>query len=315
MGFEYLLFLQNLREGLNGVLDSAISFITSTAVGFIPLMVLAFVYWNISKKWGMIAMRATTFGDVINQFVKLTACIYRPWILDSRIKPVESALRSANDYSFPSGHTSKAMTNYGTYGIGLLKKHKLFGIILILYVVLIGVSRNFLGVHTFKDVFVGFVIALVCVLLSIKVEDMLQNNKLKEEAHLLICLVIPALATVYTIVKPYPMDYVDGKLLVDPKAMTMSAYSIYAALAVFGICHYIDHKWIKYEVNRSALNTVLSLILTLPIFGLTIVCYRMLIRSLGYITVSIIHDCVAVVYIMLIVPFILKALNKKKKNV
>ena len=61
MGFEYLLFLQNLREGLNGVLDSAISFITTTAVGFIPLMVLAFVYWNISKKWGMIAMRATTF--------------------------------------------------------------------------------------------------------------------------------------------------------------------------------------------------------------------------------------------------------------
>ena len=25
------------------------------------MMVLAFVYWNISKKWGMIAMRATTF--------------------------------------------------------------------------------------------------------------------------------------------------------------------------------------------------------------------------------------------------------------
>lgn len=49
MGFEYLLFLQNLREGLNGALDSVISFITSTAVGFIPLMVLAFVYWNISK--------------------------------------------------------------------------------------------------------------------------------------------------------------------------------------------------------------------------------------------------------------------------
>ena len=103
MDFEYLLFLQNLRIMLNGVLDSAISFITTTAVGFIPLMILAFVYWNISKKWGMIAMRSTVFGDVINQLVKLTACIYRPWILDERINPVKSALKSANDYSFPSG--------------------------------------------------------------------------------------------------------------------------------------------------------------------------------------------------------------------
>ena len=208
MGFEYLLFLQNLREGLNGVLDSAISFITTTAVGFIPLMVLAFVYWNISKKWGMIAMRATTFGDVINQLVKLTACIYRPWILDKRIKSVQSALSTANNYFFPSGHTSKAMTNYCTYGLGLFKKHMVLGISLILYVVLIAVSRNFLGVHTFKDVFVGFLIALIFSIISIKTEDMLNANKLKEEIHLFICLLIPILATIYTIYKPYPMDYI-----------------------------------------------------------------------------------------------------------
>ena len=312
MDFEFLLFLQNLRIMLNGALDSAISFITTTAVGFIPLMILAFVYWNISKKWGMIAMRSTVFGDVINQLVKLTACIYRPWILDERIKPVKSALKSANDYSFPSGHTSKAMTNYGTYGIGLFKKHKVAGILLLLYVIIIALSRNFLGVHTFKDVFVGFIIALICSVLSIKAEEMLQHNKLKEEVHLLICLIIPVLALIYTVVKPYPMDYVDGKLLVDPKSMTMSAYSIYAALFTFGICHYIDARFLKYEITKGKKNTVLSLILTLPIFLLTIICYRILLKSLGYITVSIIHDCLAVIYIMLIVPGLLKFINKKK---
>ena len=41
---------------------------------------------------------------ILNSFTKLTACVYRPWVADSKIKPFKGALADATGYSLPSGH-------------------------------------------------------------------------------------------------------------------------------------------------------------------------------------------------------------------
>lgn len=48
---------------------------------------------------------------------KLFACCYRPWVREPKIVPAGDAITSASGYSFPSGHSIWATSEYGTIAI------------------------------------------------------------------------------------------------------------------------------------------------------------------------------------------------------
>lgn len=68
------------------------------------------------------------------------------------------------NYSFPSGHSMSAMIGYGLLIIEVyqssLKYKKLIMTLLAMMILLIGLSRIYLGVHYFSDVIGGYLIAL-----------------------------------------------------------------------------------------------------------------------------------------------------------
>ena len=55
------------------------------------------------------------------------------------------------------------------------------------------------------------------------------------------------LGIAYITFKPYPMEYVDGRLLVDPQKMMNDGYGDIALLIAFPIARFIEKKWIGFK--------------------------------------------------------------------
>lgn len=165
---NYLLFLQNLRDTTGGIFDNFMLQITSLAESQITFLALALIYWCIDKRAGQFMAFNVTFACTLNQFLKPVCKVERPWVVDERIHPVEAAIPAAAGYSFPSGHTARGIAVWGAAGTGFWKKREYRGIggVCWALVVLVMFSRNYLGVHTFWDVFASFVIGVLFLVLT-----------------------------------------------------------------------------------------------------------------------------------------------------
>lgn len=99
-----------------------------------------------------------------------------------RARPLAEALYLETSSSFPSGHATMAMALYGfiLYTVWKHDKHYLknsFVFFLAILIILIGLSRLYLGVHYLSDVLVGYVIGFIWLLLSIKLHKYLLHQQ------------------------------------------------------------------------------------------------------------------------------------------
>ena len=88
MDINYLLALQNLRDATGGVLNTFFEYITKLGETSVIVFFVGLVYWGLNKKQGIFLMFSLYTNRIINGFIKITACVYRPWIRDARITPV-----------------------------------------------------------------------------------------------------------------------------------------------------------------------------------------------------------------------------------
>jgi hypothetical protein len=183
-------------------------------------MFICLLYWCINKKFGVYVLTSYLFGFITNAFLKVTACIYRPWILDSRVKPLPEAIPAATGYSFPSGHTAGAVSIWGSMII-LLWKNKLVRYSLFALIFMVMMSRNYLGVHTPQDVIVSFVVTSILVILNKRLLDWEEKTNRGDIVIVLLVSLITALLACYVVLKSYPMDYLNGKLLYDTTGMKL----------------------------------------------------------------------------------------------
>ena len=136
MDIEYLLLLQNFRESTNNVLTPFMEAISLFAVSFL-IMIPVFVYWVVDKRKGLYTLASYYLCCGVNAMVKLTACVYRPWIRDPRVVPAGDAISTATGYSFPSGHTVTAGPIYGGLAVVSWSWKKIVSVFLILCVLII----------------------------------------------------------------------------------------------------------------------------------------------------------------------------------
>ena len=102
MDIDYLLLLQQFRNDTRDWLTPFMEDVSLFAVTFL-VMIPVFVYWTIDKKKGLYTLAADYLCCGFNAVVKLTACVYRPWIGDPRVIPAGDAVRTAPDGRFRSG--------------------------------------------------------------------------------------------------------------------------------------------------------------------------------------------------------------------
>lgn len=261
MDIQYLLFLQRFRESVHDAPTPFLEWLSLFAVTFL-IVVPVFVYWAVDKKKGLYVLASFSLCCALNSIVKLTACVYRPWIRDPRILPAGDAIRTATGYSFPSGHTAVAGSIYG--GLAVAFRHR--GWVTVpcaIMLVLTAFSRNYLGVHTPQDVLVGLIETALVLFAVAKLFAWTARHPEKENLLLAACFVAGCLGLAYTSFKPYPMDYVDGNLLVDPRRMMVDGYGDLALLIAFSVARVVEKTWIRFD--PAALGSAAPLV---GVFGL-----------------------------------------------
>ncbi len=264
MDINYLLMLQNFREATGGFLDTFMELITKLGVTSTIVFFIGIVYWGINKRQGIFLMLTLYTNRIVNGFIKITACVYRPWIRDARITPVPEALADATGYSFPSGHTTNAVSVWG--GLSLnpkdgIKCPKWFSIIFIILLLLIGFSRNYLGVHTPQDVIAAFVIGAAVLFLTAKLMPLIDERKNMDLWLMLGGVALCVLLILYAALKPYPTDYAaDGSVIVEGSKMAVDSFKNAGMGIGFFVGWFIERRFIKFSTGENRTEDIIRLI-------------------------------------------------------
>ena len=129
-----------------------------------------------NKKVGLLISTNLIIITILNQALK---------IIVQRPRPTEYRIINEAGYSFPSGHSMVSMAFYGflIYLIYKNIKNKYLKISLIvilsLLIVMIGISRIYLGVHYTSDVCAGFLVSLSYLIIYINFANKLVLSKEK----------------------------------------------------------------------------------------------------------------------------------------
>ena len=260
MDINYLLWLQNFRNSINDAWTPFMEWVSMFATTYL-ILIPVFLYWCWDKRKGLYTLVSYYFCMVITPITKLTVCAYRPWIRDSRILPAGDAITTATGYSFPSGHTSTCGPLAGGMAVTAWedRRTRWFSPILVFWVLLTGFSRNYLGVHTPQDVFVGIAVSVLSLIVTVKLFAYLDAHPEKEDLLLLGGFIFCWAAIAYITFKPYPMDYnAEGKLIVDPQKMMNDGYGDLGKMMGFIIARYIEKKWIRFTPPKmNAVNVAI----------------------------------------------------------
>lgn len=253
MDIQYLLWLQELRNATGGIFDEFFNAVSKVAVDLMPFLPFV-IFWCADKKWGYRFILTLGISDLLNGILKLTVCAYRPWIRSNLIEPAGDSKVAATGYSFPSGHTTEATAVYGTIAAWQYKKQRWLAVLCGVLIVLTGFSRNFLGVHTPQDVVVGFLMTLIVILVVGYGQKKIDGDDRKLDILSIIGVLVVIATIIYITIKPYPMDYVDGVLLVDPDKMMNDTFKACGAFIGFLAGSYIERHYIRYEIPAGAKN-------------------------------------------------------------
>lgn len=251
LDIQYLLILQELRNATGGLFDEFFNAISKLAVDIMPFLPFV-VFWCADKKWGYRFITSWGIGELLNSIIKLTVCAYRPWIRSDLIEPAGDSKVAATGYSFPSGHTMVSTVIYGTTIAWQKDRRRWLAVLCGVLILLTGFSRNFLGVHTPQDVIVGFCESVIIILVVGFLEKKLDGNEKAIDILTLVGIATVVCTLIYIMVKPYPMDYVDGKLLVDPQKMMNDSFKACGAFLGFLLGSYLDRHYLKYEIPVGA---------------------------------------------------------------
>ena len=228
---DFLYFLEGLRTPW---LDSIVSLLTELGGETVFLIAALVTLWCVDKRRGYYLLSVCFLGTLVNQFLKITCRIPRPWVRDPHFTIVESARAEATGDSFPSGHSTNSV---GTFGVIATESRRLWvRLTAVALCVLIPLTRLYLGVHTPADVLVGSAIPLFFL---VAVRPLIYREDGKHLPKLLLGMLVLAAAFVgYMELFPFPAD-VDGENLAEA---VKNSYTLLGALLGMICVYYADRK-------------------------------------------------------------------------
>ena len=260
MDLDILLALQNARNAAGPFLTDLMKAFTFLGELNTVLALMAAVYWCLSKEIGTLMLMGWSGNRLVNGVLKVSACVYRPWIRSGDIIPADGVKATATGYSFPSGHSTNAAA---AYGAPLFRRELPLWLKIIsgLLIALVMLSRCFLGVHTPQDVLVGAGMGLLVMYITSAVLAWLADHPEKDLAVVTTGLILGLIIAVYAGLKPYPTDYDEaGKLLVDGAKMANDTFKGVGWCAGFLVGWLLERRFVGFSTDVPLARKLLRLI-------------------------------------------------------
>ena len=260
---QMLYWLESIR---NPVLDAFFSLITYCGDELVFMAVAVILMWCVDKYQGYLMLFVGFLGTQINQLLKVTFRIPRPWVQDPNFTIVESAKEAATGYSFPSGHTQCSVGTFGT--LAVWNKQLWLRIVSIALCILVPLSRLYLGVHTPLDVGVSYLVAIALIAVLYPLTKKLQHNPKGMRIFLLVLAAISLAQTIYMTVTLL------GESAEELQSGLKNAYKMLGASLGMMVVYELDQRFVRYDVKAVWWAQVLKVVLGLGLtVGLKEVCY------------------------------------------
>ncbi len=155
MGIDVIIWVQQVSSPF---FDTLFQGITMLGEEFFYIAALTLVYWCIDKRYGAQLSYVFFLSAVSNQVLKVTFAVDRP-IGAEGVRTLRE--HTAGGYAFPSGHTQNTATFW--YFLMSTLRRKWLTVLGTVIIILMAVSRLYLGVHWPTDVIGGIIFAVIFV--------------------------------------------------------------------------------------------------------------------------------------------------------
>ena len=235
--------------------------ITELGSVYFYVALIAIGFWAVDKRASMLTAFVLIVSVVSNYWLKVTFRNPRPpstnWLPGA----------DASNYSLPSGHAQNSTTLWGWLGIKI--KSWWMAVLSAVLMVLIGLSRIYIGVHWLGDVLLGWAVGLLLLIVLWRLEEPTRSVLSKYNPNILylglavfglVAMVLTELLSPVTIVGLEDNFGANGGLIIG-LAIGLALESRYVN---FETTPKYGEKW------RAALRVIIGLILVFVImFGLS----------------------------------------------
>lgn len=279
---EIIKYIQSFS---NPFLDTFFVLFTNLGGQTLGLILTIYFLWFKDKRYGYSLGFSVSISLLINNIIKIFVNSPRP-IGEEGIRTL--AKETATGTSFPSGHSQG---NAATFTSLILHfKSKPIIIIGIIMMILIPISRLYLGVHWPIDVVFGSLFGILSVFLSNFIFEYIEKT---DKSY--IYLIISAVAIISTI-------------FLNTEDYLKSA----GALSALCIGYVIDKKYTNYNPTDCDINPIIKLIVGL---GGTAALFFLIDFAMPHLLIKhFIKYFVVAVYAIIISPILFKCIKNKLRN-
>ncbi len=238
MSESILLFFINISNPFLDLVSNISSFLGEQTI---LILILAIVMYTIDKNKGFAICGSLIISLFAMSSLKAIFRAPRPFTVLSEIDG--KRLATATGYSFPSGHTTGAASFYSSLALAI--KKRIISILCAISIILVGLSRMYLGVHWPIDVAVGLIIGIA---LSSIFYPLFEKAATDENTKIKISIIIFIITTIISLTLAILLNFnkIDSTAFTDfMKTMAFGAGGFY------GIAYETKNIKFKIEGNRT----------------------------------------------------------------
>ncbi|MEF3693032.1 MAG: phosphatase PAP2 family protein [Acholeplasmataceae bacterium] len=221
----------------NPVLDWVFYILTQLGDQYTFIVIAVILYWVYDKKYAHRFAFTFMLSALVNTGIKEIFKRPRPYIAHPDEVSVEPHWET-DGYSFPSGHAqASGVLGYTAYDLSKRMKKPFIWKIGLALMILVPLSRIYLGQHYLSDVVVGVLFSFFIAHYTFKLIDLMKD---KEEIYTLIIV-------------PF---FMIGLIFVQNHTFFISA----GAFIGFAIGYFLEKRYVKYDVSNKASIQIIKVI-------------------------------------------------------
>ncbi len=260
------------------------------------IVILMVVYWICNKEKGYIIAYNLFLAIILNNILKTFFMRRRPFEHTGyeHLRKLDVAKDGATGSSFPSGHAMNSSCLYSSLTLNFKAKRFLWlQIVCIVLIILIAISRLYLGVHFFTDVVCGVVLGILITILFTFIQKVLAGKK--------------NILYIITIILFLPCLFFD--------IFARDFYKGYGLMIGFMIANLLEARFVKFDINVTGTQKLIRLLIGAIVVGSIYLVYEVVPSSVHnnlYFTLFI-HFLLSFCGFF-VVPLIFKFIEKPHKK-